>query len=114
MRNNVRNAKINLATAKLTETNTRLVLQQSVELAFQNMIAAYRSYKAYIDQAKAYAESFRITNIRFTSGVVTSDIYIQAKARSDAAIINVAAAKYAYIFRTKVLDYYQGRLQIPN
>ena len=114
VRNNVRNAKINLANARLTESTTRMVLQQSVELAFQNMIAAYKSYKFYIDQAKAYAESFRITDIRFTSGVVTADVYIQAKARSDAAVINLAAAKYAYIFRTKVLDYYQGRLQISN
>jgi outer membrane protein len=113
IRNNVRTAKINLANSRLTETNTRLVLQQQVELAFQNMIAAYKGYKFYNDQAIAFAESFRITNIRFTAGVVTSDIYIQAKARSDGAAINLAAARYAYIFRTKVLDYYQGRLAIP-
>ncbi|GAH59692.1 unnamed protein product, partial [marine sediment metagenome] len=30
-----------------------------------------------------------------------------------AATINAAYARYAYIFRTKVLDYYQGRLSIP-
>ncbi|HXB07645.1 MAG TPA: TolC family protein [Puia sp.] len=113
IRNNVRNQKINLQTAKNNANSTRLTLQQNVELAFQNMIAAYKSYKFYNDQAIAFAESFRITDIRFTSGVVTSDIYIQAKARSDAATINLAAAKYAYIFRTKVLDYYQGRLTIP-
>lgn len=77
------------------------------------MIAAYKSFKFYNDQAAAYAESFRITNIRFTEGVVTGDVYIQAKARSDAATINAAYARYAYIFRTKVLDYYQGRLSIP-
>jgi len=113
VRNNVRTAKINLAGAKLIETTTRLALQQAVELAFQNMIAAYKSYKFYNDQAAAFAESFRITNIRFNEGVVTSDVYIQAKGRSDAATINAAYARYAYIFRTKVLDYYQGRLSIP-
>ncbi|GGB15955.1 TolC family protein [Puia dinghuensis] len=113
VRNNVRNAKINLKNAELTAGNTRLALQQSVELAFQNMIAAYKSYKFYTDQATAYAESFRIQNIRFTEGVITADVYIPSKARSDQAAINLAAAKYAYIFRTKVLDYYQGKLQIP-
>jgi outer membrane protein len=113
VRNNVRNAKINLQGARYTANNTRLVLQQAVELAFQNMIAAYKQYKFFSDQAAAYAESFRITNIRFTEGVITADVYILAKARSDQAATNLAAAKYAYIFRTKVLDYYQGRLAIP-
>jgi outer membrane protein len=28
----------------------------------------------------------------------------------DRATTNLAAAKYTYIFRTKVLDYYQGKL----
>jgi outer membrane protein len=112
IRNNVRNAKINLKTAHLNENNTRLALQQAVELAFQNMVAAYKTYKFYNEQAIAYAESFRIQNIRFTEGVITADVYILAKAHSDAAAINLAAAKYAYIFRTKVLDYYQGKLQI--
>jgi outer membrane protein len=113
VRNNVRNQKINLQLAKNNANNARFFLQQQVELAFQNMIAAYKSYKFYNDQAVAYAESFRITNIRFTEGVVTGDVYIQAKARSDAATINAAYSRYAYIFRTKVLDYYQGRLAIP-
>ena len=113
VRNNVRNQKINLQAAKNNANNARFVLQQQVELSFQNMIAAYKAYKFYNDQAAAYAESFRITNIRFTEGVVTGDVYIQAKARSDAATINAAYARYAYIFRTKVLDYYQGRLSIP-
>lgn len=113
IRNNVRNAKINLQNVKFTANNTRLALQQNVELAFQNMISAYKQYKFYNEQAAAYAESFRITNIRFTEGVITSDVYILAKARSDGAATNLAAARYAYIFRTKVLDYYQGRLAIP-
>lgn len=113
VRNNVRNAKINLQNARLTETNTRLALQQNVELAFQNMVSAYKQYKFYTDQAASYAESFRIQNIRFTEGVITSDIYVQAKARSDQAATLMSAAKYAYVFRTKVLDYYQGKLTIP-
>ena len=112
VRNNVKNAKLNLQNARLNETNTRLALQQNVEQAFQQMVAAYKQYKFFIDESAAFAESFRITNIRFTEGVINSDIYIQAKARSDVAATALAAAKYAYVFRTKVLDYYQGKLAI--
>lgn len=112
-RNNVRTAKVTLKNYQLLNTTARNVLQQNVELAFQNMLAAYKNYKFYMEQARAYEESFRITNIRFTEGVITSDVYILAKGRSDNAETNLAAAKYIYIFRTKVLDYYQGRLSIP-
>jgi outer membrane protein len=111
-RNNVRQAKLNLKNFELQNTNARYYLQQQVELAFQNMIAAFKSYKFYAQQAVAYKESFRITNIRFAEGVIASDAYILAKGNSDAAEVNLAAAKYAYIFRTKVLDYYQGKLTI--
>ena len=110
VRNNVKQARINLRNAQLNENATRLGLQQNVEQAFQNMISAYKQYKFYIDQAAAYAESFRTTQIRFNEGVITSDVYIQAKNRTDMANTSLSAAKYTYIFRTKVLDYYQGKL----
>jgi outer membrane protein len=111
-RNNVRQAKLNLKNYQLLNRNAHNYLQQQVELAFQNMIAAYKSFKFYQQEVVAYKESFRVTNIRFTEGVIASDAYILAKGNSDAAEVNLAAAKYAYIFRTKVLDYYQGKLTI--
>ena len=111
-RNNVKQAKINLKIAENNANSTRLVLQQNVELAFQNMITSYSQLKSYQDQVLAYAESFRTTEIRFNEGVVNSDIYVLAKNNIDRANINLAQAKYNYIFRTKILDYYQGRLAL--
>jgi outer membrane protein len=111
-RNNVRQAKLTLKNYQYQNANARYTLQQNVESAFQNMILAYKSYKFYIQQAAAFEESFRVTNIRFTEGVIASDAYILAKGNSDRAEVNLAAAKYIYLFRTKVLDYYQGKLTI--
>jgi outer membrane protein len=110
VRNNVKQAKINLKNAEYVANSTRLVLQQSVELAYQNMIAAYGQYKSYIDQVAAYAESFRTTEIRFNEGVINSDVYLIAKNNIDRANTNLSQSKYIYILRTKVLDYYQGKL----
>ena len=111
-RNQVKQTKLSLKNSELLDANTKLVLQQNVEQQFQNMLSAYKQYKFYLEQATDYGESFRITNVKFSEGLVTSDVYIQAKQRSDAASNNLAAAKYIYIFRTKVLDYYQGKLVI--
>jgi len=109
-RNGVKQARITLKNAQLNENAIRLALQQNVEQAFQNMISAYKQYKFYIDQAAAYTESFRTTQIRFNEGVVNSDVYVLAKNNTDRANTSLAAARYTYIFRTKVLDYYQGKL----
>jgi outer membrane protein len=109
-RNNVKLAKITLENTIATAHNTRLVLQQQVEQAYQNMLSAYGQLKAYTDQVTAFAESFRITEIRFNNGVVNSSIYVIAKNNIDRARVNLSVARYAYIFRTKILDYYQGRL----
>ena len=110
VRNNVKIAKVNLQNAEYIANNTRLQLQQSVELAYQNMAAANGQFKAYQEQVAAYAESFRAAEIKFNAGAITSVDYIIAKNNIDKANTNLTAAKYNYIFRTKILDYYQGKL----
>ena len=109
-RNNVKQAKINLENQRAISHNTRLLLQQMVEQAYQNMISAYSTFKSYQDQATAFAESFRAAEIKFNAGAITSDVYLNTKNRLDAATTNLSAARYNYLFRTKILDYYQGRL----
>lgn len=109
-RNGVKLAKINLQNAKYNAEATRNSLQQNVELAYQNMVGAYESYKGYREQTAALAESFRGAEIRFNEGAITSIDYLTTKNAYDRANTNFTAAKYNYIFRTKILDYYQGKL----
>jgi outer membrane protein len=111
-RNNVKIAKINLENAQYNATSVRLVLQQNVEQAYQNMMMASNQLKADQDAVDGYAESFRTFEIRFNEGVITSNVYLQAKNNIDRATINLAIARYNYIFRAKILDYYQGRLSL--
>jgi outer membrane protein len=109
-RNNIKQAKINLKNAEVMADASRNQLQQQVEQAWQNMNAAYGQYKGYMDQVKAYGESFRAAEVRFNNGVITSAEYVIAKNNYDRANINLSASKYNFIFRTRILDYYQGRL----
>ena len=109
-RNGVKKAKIDLQNAKNNAEAARNTLQQNVEVAYQNMVNAYESYKGYREQTTALAESFRGAEIRFNEGVITSVDYLVTKSAYDQANINFIASKYNYIFRTKILDYYQGKL----
>ncbi|HZK65633.1 MAG TPA: TolC family protein, partial [Puia sp.] len=113
-RNNIKLQKINVQNAKIVANASRNQLQQQVEQAWQNMNSAYGQYKGYMDQVKAFEESFRTAEIRFNNGVITSVDYVIAKNHVDQANINLTASRYNYIFRTRILDYYQGRLTVGN
>ena len=109
-KNAVTIAKLNLLNYQYIENNTKIVLQQSVEQAYYNMVGAYKRYQAMDTEVKAYTESYRIQKIRFDSGVITSDLFLIAKNNMDAANLNFISARYDYIIYSKILDYYQGKL----
>ncbi len=108
VRNNVALQKINHQESLLEFENTKLQFQQSIEQSHNDMEAAFRRYEILQEQVEAYEESFRINEIRFNSGVSTIVEYTISKNNLDNARINLANAKYEYLLRVKVLDYYRG------
>jgi outer membrane protein len=111
-RNQVSLAKINLLDAKYTNDATKIQLKQNVEQAYVNMTAALDRYKIFQEQVDAYTESFRTAEVRFNDGVLTSVDYLVAKGNLDRAKTGLINARYDYYIRTKILDYYQGRLAL--
>jgi len=105
----VSQAKLELKNADIVEKTTRIRLQQSIEQAYLNMTATYNRYKALIDQVNAFQESFRTTEARFNEGVLNSVDYLVAKNNLDRANTNLIIARYEYVFRTRILDYYQAK-----
>jgi len=108
-RNRVKLAQLTLKNNDLVAKATKTQLQQSIEQAYINMTSASDRYTTLLDQVNAYTESFRAAEIRFNAGVGNSIDYLTAKNNLDRANINSIAAKYDYVLRTKILDYYQGK-----
>jgi outer membrane protein len=111
-RNNVALAKIDLLNAKYTAENTKIQLKQSIEQAYVDMSAAYERYQILKEQVDAYGESFRIAEVRFNDGALNSVDYLVAKGNLDRAKTGLINARYDYFIRTKILDYYQGKLAL--
>ena len=111
-RNRVSLAKIALQDAKYTNDATKIQLKQNVEQAYVNMTSAYERYQVLGDQVAAYAESFRIAEVRFNEGDLNSVDYLVAKGNLDRAKTGLINARYDYFIRTKILDYYQGKLAL--
>jgi outer membrane protein len=109
VRNQIKLAKIDFKNYKLVENNTKTQLQQSIERAYVNLTSSSEKYKLLQDQVKSFAESFRTAEIRFNAGVITSVDYLIAKNNLNRAQSNLIIAKYDFVLRGKVLDYYGGK-----
>ncbi|WP_298534563.1 TolC family protein [uncultured Algibacter sp.] len=107
-KNNVELQRVQLEESKLDLENTQLLFKQSIEQAYNNMETAYNRYYAVQDQVAAFEESFRVNEVRFNNGVSNIVEYITSKNNIDNAQLNLNKAKYEYILRIKILDYYRG------
>lgn len=109
-RNNLRSAKLDLKNAQDNNDFTHVQLKQQIDQAHSNMATSLDRYQVLVDQVKTYQSAFDAQKTKFDAGVITSDIFIIAKNNLDAANVNLINARYDYLIRTKILDYYQGKL----
>ncbi|MEO6540520.1 MAG: TolC family protein, partial [Ferruginibacter sp.] len=110
-RTNVKLARLEEKRNSYVAESTRLQLHQAIEQAFLNMTSAWDKYKILGEQVAAFEESFRAAEVRFNLGASNSVEYLIVKNNLDRATINLTIARYEYLLRTKVLDFYQGKLK---
>ena len=108
-RNGLQNARINQQRAELNATNVRNQLRQTIEQAYQNVVAAAKSYQSSKNQAEALRESFKNVEQRKQLNAVTILEYNQTRNDLNRAETDLIRTKYDYIFKLKILDFYQGK-----
>ena len=89
---------------------TKVQLQQKVEQAYVNVTSARNRFDVLTEQVNAYKESFREAEIKFNAGAINSVDYLIAKNNFDQANLSLIIAKYDFVLRSMVLDYYSGKL----
>jgi len=109
-RGRVNTAKIQEKRSTVEAKTTKTQLQQAVEQAYLNMNTAFERYNKLTSQVDDLTISFQAAEVRFNAGAINSVDYLIIKSKADNANINLIAAKYDYILRTKILDFYQGKL----
>ncbi|MCT4630497.1 TolC family protein [Winogradskyella sp.] len=107
-KNNVALQKIQVKESILELERTHQNIKNAIAQVHFDMEAVYNRYLSLEKQVKAYEESYRINEIRFNNGVSNFLNYVTSKNNLDNAKINMANAKYEYLLRVKVLDYYRG------
>jgi len=109
VRTNVQRSLINEQAASVRAEQARLTLRQSIEQAYADARAAQLQYAAATRQVAALTLTQRNSEIRFNNGLLNGTEFNIAKNNLTFAISNQLQAKYTFIFRRKVLDFYQGK-----
>ncbi|MBX2966417.1 MAG: TolC family protein [Cyclobacteriaceae bacterium] len=107
-RSAVQRAAINRELADISLIENENMLRQSVETAYNDAVAASKTYQSAQKQVGARDEAFRMTKQRFESGAANFVEYQVAENDLFQSQSDLLRAKYDFIFRKKVLDFYQG------
>lgn len=105
----VKRAELQRQSAMLTLEQSKQQLHKDIRQAHADASAALSRYKASEKAVDAMHESFKYTEQKFNVGAVNALDYNTAKTKMSKAESDLLQARYDYIFKLKVLDYYQGK-----
>lgn len=112
--NNIERSKINLDRLKFQYEQEKLNLENTINQAYNDLVGAIKFYEASNKTVKSLESAFEDASDRFLLGSLNSFDFIQSKQLYETAVSENIRAKFDYIFRLKVLEFYFGLpLSIP-
>lgn len=107
-RNAVRSTRIAIINQELMVENTKKTLYKEIQQAYYNAVAAQEKYNASEKSVIATQEAFKYAEERYNAGKSTVFEFNDAKTKYAQSLAEQAQAKYDYVLRTKILDFYNG------
>lgn len=102
-------AKISRMSSELALEQTKQQLQKSIQQAYADANAGLKKYIATKKAVEANEESFKYSEQKYNVGALNVFDYNLAKTKLAKAKSDLVQAKYDFVFRSKVLDFYQGK-----
>ena len=102
-------AKIQIQSAQLNAESTKLNIQKNIQQAYADANGALKKYSSTQKALTAMQESFKYTEQKYNVGMVNTTDYNTAKNKLITTQSQLLQAKYEFVFKTKVLDFYQGK-----
>jgi outer membrane protein len=108
VKNGITNATLQISDYKYRLQTESNILRKDIELSYTNALAALNRFVSTQKAVVSMEEAFRYVEEKFNVGMVNSVDYNLQKNQLTAAKSQLLQAKYEYIFRTKILDFYNG------
>lgn len=109
-KNNVALEKVRVEESLVELERTQLEIKNTIKQVHFDMEAAFSRYQSFHKQVEAFERSFDVNKTRFNNGVSNFLAYITSKNNLENAKVNLSNAKYAYLLRVRVLEYYRGQV----
>ena len=107
-RNRVERSKVNLLRSQNQLEQEKLNLENTVNQAYNNAEGAYKFYEAAQKTALARKKAYEDSINQFEAGILNTFDLNQIKQRYENAASDEVRAKFDYIFKLKVLEFYFG------
>tara|TARA_B110000459_G_C16599871_1_gene490517 strand:+ start:1007 stop:2431 length:1425 start_codon:yes stop_codon:yes gene_type:complete len=107
-KNNVKRSKVNLMRFENQFEQQKLGLESTVNQAYNDAKGAFNFYKAAQKTVIARNDAYQDATKRFDAGVMNSFEFTQIKQRYEASVSDELRAKFDYVFKLKVLEFYFG------
>ncbi|MCD8186499.1 MAG: TolC family protein [Rikenellaceae bacterium] len=107
-RNQIRSAKLSMENRLLQLDQVKLSLYKEIQQAHQSALAAEAKYRATDTAMEAAQQAYRYAEERYDVGKSTVYEFNEAQSNLVYSQSEQIQAKYDYLFRAKILDFYRG------
>lgn len=108
VRNSVERARVGVERSRLALEQQELDLERNIYTAYTDAMGALKAYDAAVAAADAREQSLEYARERYDVGLINVFEFNQAQTLSVNAQSDVLRAKYDFIFRVKILEFYFG------
>jgi outer membrane protein len=109
VKNNIRKQEIAIVSARLSDQTARNQLRKEVEQAYVDLVTARAKYTAAREALDAEAISFQNLKFRFEAEKTTATDLLVEQSKYFLAQSQLLQARYDFILKLKILDFYQGK-----
>ncbi len=109
VRTAVKQARIDLESAEISLQENKNALYQDIQRAHADAVASYKQFVSSQKAVAALRENYQYAEARFEQKTINAVEFFDFKTRLANAESNLAQAKFNYLFRSKIIDFYQGK-----
>jgi len=106
--NAISNSRLKMLNSNYNYQTARNQLYKEIQQSYSDATAAFSKFKGSKKALTAMEESFKYTQQKYDVGIVTTVDYNTAKNQLAKTKSDMLQAKYEYIFKKSILDFYAG------
>jgi len=114
VKSNIAIARINVQNAQLNEKQTKNDVRKNIELVYTNQVMAGKKLIATQEQMELEKRTYTDMETKFSVGAIGATEFLVEKNNYNKVALLLIQAKYDYVLKAKMVDFYLGKPMISN